>query len=90
MEQEKKSGKKSFEGKVISTKAQKTVTVQVETKRQDKTYKKFVQRRRKFLAHNDNIPCKEGDIVLIEECRPISKRKFFALKEVIKVMELPQ
>jgi small subunit ribosomal protein S17 len=86
----KRVGKKTFQGKVVSTKAQKTIVVLVETQRMDSTYKKFIKRRKKFMAHNEDIPCHEGDVVTIEECRPISKRKNFILKSVDKKLEVVQ
>jgi small subunit ribosomal protein S17 len=79
-----KLGKKSFTGKVVSAKTLKTITVEVETQRKDATYKKFVKRCKKFLVHDEASVAKEGDTVSIVETRPISKRKFFILKEVVK------
>ncbi len=88
MTDEKKIGKKTFQGKVVSTKAEKTIVVLVETQRQDKTYKKIVKRRKKFMAHLPaEMSCAEGDVVTIEECRPISKRKTFILKSVDRKLE---
>jgi len=77
-------GKKTFTGKVVSAKAQKTITVLIETQRKDATYQKFVKKCKKFLAHDENGLAKEGDIVTIVESRPISKKKFFVLKEVVR------
>lgn len=82
-----KAGKKRFSGKVVSTKAEKTISVLIETQRQDKRYKKIVKRRKKFMAHNENTPCSEGDFVTIEECRPISKNKTFILVSVDRKAE---
>ncbi|MDX1919763.1 MAG: 30S ribosomal protein S17 [Candidatus Caenarcaniphilales bacterium] len=84
---ETKIGKKTFTGTVISDKSEKTISVLIETQRKDKIYKKFIKRRKKFLAHDENETAKEGDVVIIEESRPISKRKFFVLKEVLKKKE---
>ena len=47
-------------------------------------YKKFIRRSTKLLAHDENNECSPGDKVLIEECRPLSKRKSWRL---VKVME---
>lgn len=83
-----KLGKKTFTGKVVSTKAEKTIVVVVETQRSDKRYNKIVKRRKKFMAHNEDPNCGEGDIVTIEECRPISKRKTFILKSIDRKAEV--
>lgn len=88
MTDEKKVGKKTFQGKVVSTKSQKTIVVLIETQQMDKTYKKIMKRRKKFMAHlPEEMSCSEGDVVTIEECRPISKRKTFILKSVDKKLE---
>lgn len=64
-----------LEGKVVSTKRQKTVTVLVERKVQDALYGKIIRRSAKYSAHDETNQWKVGDIVAIEECRPISKTK---------------
>jgi len=83
----KKAGKKTFTGKVVSTKCTKTILVLVETQHQDTRYKKIIKRRKKFMAHDEVGACQEGDVVLIEETRPMSKRKCFIFKEIIKRKE---
>lgn len=62
-------------GRVVSDKQDKTVTVLVERRVMHPLYKKFIRRSKKYAAHDDANLCKEGDVVQIEECRPISKRK---------------
>lgn len=64
-----------LEGRVVSDKMDKTVTVIVERQVMHPKYKKYVKSSNKFAAHDELNACKEGDIVSIEECRPISKRK---------------
>ena len=64
-----------LEGKVVSDKMDKTVTVLVERRFMHPMYKKYVKRTDKYAAHDESNSVKEGDIVSIEECRPISKRK---------------
>jgi small subunit ribosomal protein S17 len=83
-----KLGKKTFTGKVVSNKAEKTIVVVVETQRSDKRYNKIVKRRKKFMAHCEDTSCQEGDTVTIEECRPISKRKTFILKSIDRKAEV--
>jgi small subunit ribosomal protein S17 len=62
-------------GRVVSDKMDKTVTVLVERRVMHPLYKKFIKRSKKYAAHDDANLCKEGDVVAIEECRPISRRK---------------
>jgi small subunit ribosomal protein S17 len=62
-------------GRVVSDKTDKTVTVLVERRVMHPLYKKFIRRSKKYAAHDETNLCKEGDLVSIEECRPISKTK---------------
>ena len=73
-----------FVGTVISSKMQKTVTVEWERKNYMKKYERYEKRRSRVKAHNpDSINAQEGDIVKIMECRPLSKTKNFV---VIKIL----
>jgi small subunit ribosomal protein S17 len=71
--------KRILEGKVVSDKMDKTVTVLVERRFMHPVYKKYVKRTDKYAAHDESNAVKEGDVVQIEECRPISKRKTWAV-----------
>ena len=62
-------------GRVTSDKMDKTVTVLVERRVMHPLYKKFIRRSKKYAAHDEANTCQEGDLVSIEECPPISKRK---------------
>jgi small subunit ribosomal protein S17 len=62
-------------GKVVSDKMDKTVTVLVERRVQHPLYNKFVGRSKKYHAHDEKNEYHTGDVVLIEECRPIAKTK---------------
>ncbi len=64
-----------LEGRVVSDKMDKTVTVLVERRYMHPMYKKYIKRTDKYAAHDETNSVKEGDFVMIEECRPISKRK---------------
>ena len=64
-----------LQGVVVSDKADKTVTVLVERRVMHPVYKKFIKRSKKYHAHDDANACAVGDVVRIEECRPISKSK---------------
>ena len=71
-------------GRVVSNKMDKTVAVLVERLVKHPVYGKYVKRSTKFLVHDENNQCQEGDIVAITSCRPISKRKTFTLVEVLE------
>jgi small subunit ribosomal protein S17 len=62
-------------GRVVSDKTDKTVTVLVERRVMHPLYKKFIRRSKKYAAHDEANLCKQGDLVSIEECRPLSKTK---------------
>ena len=68
-------------GRVTSDKMDKTVTVLVNRRVMHPLYKKFIRRSKKYAAHDDANACKIGDVVRIEECRPISKRKTWMVVE---------
>ena len=67
--------KRILQGVVVSDKMDKTVTVQVERRFKHTLYKKFIRRSKKYAAHDENNAVKVGDVVKIQECRPMSKRK---------------
>ena len=64
-----------LQGTVVSDKADKTVVVEVERRVQHPLYKKFIRRRKRFHAHDETNEYKAGDLVRIQECRPVSKTK---------------
>ena len=66
---------KEITGKVISNKMNKTVTVAVSKKVAHKKYKKILLKTKKYYAHDENNECLIGDIIKIQETRPISKKK---------------
>lgn len=68
-----------LEGKVVSDKQDKTITVLVERRFMHPIYKKYVKKSAKFTAHDETNSKKEGDVVQIIECPPISKKKRFTL-----------
>ena len=76
--------KKSRIGVVKSSSMDKSITVLVERKLRHPIYGKYVKKSKKFMAHDQNNECNPGDLVRIEETRPLSKRKRFALVEVIE------
>lgn len=70
-----------MEGRIVSNKADKTVTVLVERRVMHPLYKKFFKRSKKYLAHDETNACGLGDLVVIEECRPLSARKCWTVIE---------
>jgi small subunit ribosomal protein S17 len=75
---------RTITGRVVSNKMDKTVSVLVERLVKHPVYGKYIKRSTKFLVHDENIQCQEGDVVSITSCRPISKRKTFKLVDVIE------
>ena len=73
--------KRVLTGRVTSDKMDKTVTVSVDRRVMHPIYKKFIRRSKKYAAHDEANTCKVGDLVRIEECRPISKRKTWLVIE---------
>jgi small subunit ribosomal protein S17 len=82
--QKKESTKQTKVGVVVSNKMQKTVVVAVENLVQHGMYQKYIKRTSKFLAHNETPGLNVGDRVLIEETRPLSKRKRWNVREVLE------
>ena len=74
---------RSFQGVVTSDKMDKTITVLVETHKKHAKYGKRVQYIKKYKAHDEENTAKEGDIVVIEETRPLSTTKHFRLVKVV-------
>ena len=71
-------------GRVISNKMDKTASVLVERLVKHPVYGKYIKRSTKFLVHDENNQCQEGDVVSIASCRPLSKNKTFRLVEVLE------
>ena len=67
--------KRILQGLVVSDKQDKTIVVRVERRVMHPVYKKFVTRSKKYAAHDETNHFKIGDVVRIQECRPISKNK---------------
>lgn len=78
------SGSRSFTGKVVSDKMDKTVVVLVERRVTHPLYGKVVKKTKKFHAHDENNVYKVGDVVEISECRPISKTKTWKVTRLIE------
>lgn len=74
---------RSFQGVVTSDKMDKTITVLVETQKKHAKYGKRVQYIKKYKAHDEENTAKVGDIVVIEETKPLSATKHFRLVKVV-------
>ena len=70
-------------GKVVSNKMDKTITVLLERRVKHPVYGKYIRRSTKLHIHDAENTCQEGDTVVIEQCRPLSKTKSWRLVEVV-------
>jgi small subunit ribosomal protein S17 len=80
---EQTKAQRTIEGRVVSNKMQKTVTVLLERQVAHPLYGKIVRRSTKVHAHDEKGECKEGDMVRIAECRPLSKTKNWRVVEIV-------
>lgn len=76
--------RKQFIGRVVSNKMDKTIVVEIERLMMHSLYKKSVRRRKRFKSHDEKNECSIGDIVKIEETRPLSKNKRYRVVDIIE------
>ncbi|MCJ7830148.1 MAG: 30S ribosomal protein S17 [Desulfobacterales bacterium] len=76
--------KRQVVGKVVSNKMDRSIVVQVERTVKHPMYHKYIRRRARFAAHDENNTCQVGDKVLITESRPLSKTKRWRLSEILQ------
>jgi small subunit ribosomal protein S17 len=81
---EKKTHKKTRIGVVISDKMDKSVVIRTERLIPHKLYGKYIRRQVKYMADDPESLCSVGDLVMIEECRPLSKRKRWRLRKIVE------
>ena len=74
---------KTLQGHVVSKKMDKTIAVVISRTVKHPLYEKYIRRSTKVLAHDENNECNEGDIVIIESSRSISKRKSWRLHKIV-------
>lgn len=74
---------KILTGRVVSNKMDKTIAVVIQRTVKHPVYEKFMKRSTKLLAHDENNECNEGDVVMIEASRPVSKKKSWRLQKVV-------
>lgn len=79
-----RNNRKTYQGRVVSDKMDKTITVVVESYEMHPLYKKRVKYSKKMKTHDENNVAKNGDIVRIMETRPLSKTKHYRLVEVVE------
>ena len=77
-------GRQTLTGRVVSNKMQKTIAVEVERLVKHPAYGKYIRRTTKLLAHDEAGTSREGDLVTIIPCRPLSRRKSWRLLEVVQ------
>ena len=77
-------GTRTLTGRVVSNKMQKTIAVEIERLVKHPTYGKYVRRTTKLLAHDESGASRAGDLVTIEPCRPMSRRKSWRLLAVVE------
>lgn len=79
---------RALTGTVVSDKMNKTITVRVERRVKHPLYGKVIRLSKKYHAHDENNECQIGDVVVIEECRPISKHKTWKLARLVEKARL--
>ena len=79
-----KKQRRTFIGRVISDKMEKTVIVAVETLKRHRLYGKTIRSVKRYTAHNEGNDGKGGDLVKIEETRPLSKEKCWTVVEILE------
>jgi small subunit ribosomal protein S17 len=87
MSDEQKSNRR-LTGRVVSSAMDKTITVLVERRVQHPLYGKFIRRTTKIHAHDEDNTCGQGDLVTVEQCRPLSKTKSWRLIEIVEKARL--
>ena len=78
------ANKRQLTGRVVSDKMKKTVTVLVERRMKHALYGKYITRSSKYHAHDEASECKQGDLVRIEECRPLSRTKAWRVVQLVE------
>ncbi len=79
--------RRAVRGSVISARMDKSITVLVVRQFKHPLYKKYIRRSTRLHAHDESNDCREGDTVLIEECRPLSKMKSWRVIRVLERLE---
>ncbi len=81
---EEQAANRALTGRVVSNKMDKTITVLIERRVKHPLYGKFIRRSTKVHAHDEANECNQGDVVTVEQCRPLSKTKTWRLVKVLE------
>ncbi len=84
MSEASKKTNRTLTGRVLSAAMDKTITVLVERRVKHPLYGKFIRRSTKIHAHDEENACNRGDVVKVEQCRPLSKTKTWRLVEILE------
>ena len=87
MDQKRSIKRKQLTGEVVSSAMDKTVIVKVERRFPHPRYNKYVKKSKRYYAHDEKNNCSNGDLILIEESKPISKNKRWVVKSLVKKSE---
>ena len=87
MDQKRSINRKQLTGEVVSDAMDKTVIVKVERRFPHPRYNKYVKKSKRYYAHDEKNNCSNGDLILIEESKPISKNKRWVVKNLVKKSE---
>ncbi|MFZ3110076.1 MAG: 30S ribosomal protein S17 [Rectinemataceae bacterium] len=82
--QKEKKGKLELQGVVVSDKMDKTIVIEIVMRKLHPLYKKYVTRSKKMKAHDEKNEARIGDVVKIEECRPLSRDKRWRLTQIVE------
>lgn len=85
-----RENRKTRVGRVVSNKMEKTVVVLIEERRQHPLYRRTIRRSERWKAHNEGNNARLGDLVRIEECRPLSKEKHWRVIEIVERGEVAE
>jgi small subunit ribosomal protein S17 len=80
---EQNQSNRTLQGRVVSDKMDKSITILVDRKVKHPIYEKFIRRSTKVHAHDESNECGIGDVVVVEQCRPLSKSKTWRLVKVV-------
>jgi small subunit ribosomal protein S17 len=84
MNEQQAADNRTLQGRVVSDKMDKSVTVMIERRVKHPIYGKFVRKSTKVHAHDENNECQVGDVIVVEQCRPLSKTKKWRFIKLIE------
>ncbi len=84
MSEQQAADNRTLQGRVVSDKMDKSITVEIERRVKHPLYGKFVRKTTKVHAHDENNDCQMGDLVVVEQCRPLSKTKKWRFTKLVE------